>query len=157
MSSEEASRCDQNHLLVAEQGRAPQLQLAVGKESRGLEGLGLEIIAAMEPICALLDADGDGSYTAALALQREKVIDPGLTPSAQILDELHTSGESFFEFARRLSADHRDYFMQMPELKSQRSLEFEREALASIQRQHDIEAADSIPFDQFLQRYFGSA
>jgi len=157
MSSEEASCCDQNHLLVAERGRAPGLQLVVGSQSRGLAELGREIIAALEPICALLDAGGDGSYIAALALQREKVTDPMLTPSAQILNELNTSGESFFEFARRLSAGHRDYFMQLPELKSQRSLEFEREALDSIRRQQEIEAGDRIPFEQFLQAYFGSA
>ncbi|MGB5589739.1 MAG: glutamate--cysteine ligase [Gammaproteobacteria bacterium] len=157
MSEEEASGCDQNHLLVAEKGRAPDLQLVAGTASRSLKEWGLEIVAAMAPICKVLDANGDDSYTEALVLQREKIVDPMLTPSARILTELNTTGLSFFEFARSLSESHRDYFLQLPELKTQRRQEFEREALDSIQRQRDIEAADSIPFDQFLQRYFGSA
>lgn len=157
MDAEEEARCDSNHLWVAQQGRDPGMRLDAGDRSRGVCEWGKEIVAAMSPICELLDVDGDGSYTAAIALQREKLLDPACTPSARILEELRLSGESFFEFAARLSKNHREYFLQLPELKGERAETFEREALASIERQHRIEASDDIAFEAFLQRYFDSA
>ena len=157
MDAEEEARCDSNHLWVAQQGRDPGLRLDAGDRARGVCEWGKEIVAAMSPICELLDVDGDGSYTAALALQREKLLDPARTPSARILEALRLSDESFFEFATRLSANHREYFLQLPELEGERAATFEREALASIGRQHMIEASDDIAFEAFLQRYFDSA
>ncbi|MGD8978191.1 MAG: glutamate--cysteine ligase [Gammaproteobacteria bacterium] len=157
MSGEEAARCDRNHVEVAQHGRDPDLGLDGGGRSRGVSEWGLGIVDAMVPICELLDADGDGSYAAALELQREKIIDPRRTPSARILEDMRSSGESFFDFATRLSRDHREYFLQLPELKGERADQFDGEALASLDRQRYIEAADDISFEAFLARYFASA
>lgn len=157
MDGEEAARCDRNHVEVAQHGRDPGLRLDAGGGSRGVRDWGLEIVGAMAPLCELLDADGDGSYAAALALQHEKILDPGLTPSARILKDMRTSGESFFEFATRLSRGHREYFLQLPELKGERAAQFEREVIESLDRQRAIEQADNISFEEFLARYFASA
>jgi gamma-glutamylcysteine synthetase len=38
----------------------------------------------------------------------------------------------------------------------ERAQQIEREALESVQRQRDIEAADDISFEEYLARYFAS-
>ena len=79
---------------------------------------------------------------------------PELTPSARSLEELRTSGESFADFALRMSRLHKAYFLDLYPPNEQRLAEFADEAAQSLQKQADIEAADRVTFDQFLQSYF---
>ncbi|GBF30367.1 glutamate--cysteine ligase [bacterium MnTg04] len=117
-----------------------------------------EICAHLVAICDLLD-DGTGSslYRDALELQRDAIRDPGLTPSAGILAEMNRSGESFFSIARRISEQHRDYFLSLGEDDSARLEFLSTEAAASIERQKEVEASDRVSFEAYLQDYFSQA
>jgi glutamate--cysteine ligase len=64
--------------------------------------------------------------------------------------------EGFFQFAWRMSLQHRDYFRQLT-LAEPRRREFEEEAAASLQRQEVLEASDQVGFDQFLEDYFAQS
>ena len=62
-------------------------------------------------VAALLDrSHGDSRHAEALAEQRAKVADSSLTPSARVLEQLRTNGESFSQFAMRQTLAHADYF-----------------------------------------------
>jgi glutamate--cysteine ligase len=71
-----------------------------------------------------------------------------------VLAELHQEGESFFEFALRMSRQHREYFQMMPPMSPARLEEFSVAAKSSLQAQHEIEAAESEPFEEYLAQYF---
>ena len=69
---------------------------------------------------------------------------------------MRTTGESFADFALRMSRLHKAYFLDLYPPNEQRLAEFAHEAAESLRRQAEIEAADRVTFDQFLQSYFAS-
>lgn len=146
---------DDNHARVAVTGRCPGLELAISGVEKPLAEWGREICRQLAPICRLLDGDDPShSYSAALELQAAKIEDMSLTPSARILAEMRQEGESFFQFARRMSRQHQEYFAALPPMSAQRLQEFEREVANSIKAQQELEASQVEPFDAFLARYF---
>ena len=82
--------------------------------------------------------------------------EPSLTPSARSLHELRTTGESFFEFALRMSAVHKAYFLELYSPNEALQESFAREAEESLREQPRVEAADAIDFDAYLARYFAA-
>ena len=146
---------DDNQMATALNGRDPALCL----ERRHTPALPLrdwanELLDELEPICALLDAGtGVQRYAATLAAQRDVVADPAQTPSAQLLMEMQERGENFFRHAKRLSAQHRQFFAAPP-LDAACVQRFNAAAERSLQEQERIEAADSMSLEQFLADYF---
>jgi glutamate--cysteine ligase len=154
----EIEHLDDNHARVAIAGRRPGLTLAISGAEKPLAAWGSEICRQLAPICRLLDGEDPArSYTAALELQAAKFADPALTPSARILAEMRQEKESFFQFARRMSGQHRDYFAALPPMSPGRLREFEAEAERSLQAQEQIESSQVEPFEDFLSRYFDGA
>ena len=106
----------------------------------------------------LLDeGQSDDSYASALAAQREKIEDAGLTPSARILESLVRRGESFFDFAMRLSRRHRDYFASLPPPTAAFETRLAAEVPDSMRRQAEIEQAPQPPFEDYLRHYYTGA
>ena len=154
----ELERLDDNHARVAVNGRRPGLTLQISGVAKTLADWGREICGQLAPICRLLDRDDPArSYTAALELQAAKLEDVSLTPSARILAEMRQEGESFFQFAQRMSRQHREYFAAMPPMSPQRVEEFEQEVARSLAAQQALEAQQAEPFEDFLARYFAPA
>jgi glutamate--cysteine ligase len=153
----EWQQLDANHALVAHRGREPGLTLNRNGRRIELRAWALELIDSMRGICELLDnGDAQRPYAAALELQQAKVDDPSLTPSARSLEELRSTGESFAQFALRMSHVHKAYFLDLYPPNEQRLAEFAAEAAESLERQLSVEAADRVTFDQFLANYFRS-
>lgn len=144
---------DENQVLTAHRGRDPALRLARDRLSVGLAQWAGESLADMIAVAELLDGVANGPRTVNLHRQREKVARPELTPSAQILESMRQNREGFFGFSQRLSEAHRQYFRSLT-LGPERQARFDRLAIDSLQRQQEIEAADDVPFDEFLARYF---
>jgi glutamate--cysteine ligase len=155
IGASEQVHLDANHAIVARRGREPGLKLNRNNRPIELRAWAMELIDSMRGICELLD-EGEASrpYTAALELQESKVQDPALTPSARTLDELRSSGESFAQLALRMSHLHKAYFVELYPPNEQRLAEFATEAEDSLRKQAEIEAADTMTFDQFLAQYF---
>ncbi len=148
---------DANQVLVARRGREPGLMLDHEGRPRALKTWAMQILDEMEGLCELLDrGDTQRPYATALAVQRERVADPGATPSARLLDELVTGKEAFFHFALRLSQQHRDYFAEL-HVPNEAQLEaFRRDAAESHDTQREIERDDDLPFDEFVSRWFSA-
>ena len=154
ISMDERAEIDSNLQLTALHGRDEKLRLRRRGELVTLrEWLG-EILSEMEPLAELLDLQQEGQpYLAALHWQQQKVMDTGMTPSARMLEEMRENGESFYEFARRKSAEHHRYF-DSREIDTTRLQEFSALASASLEKQQQREAADVGSFDEFLDNYF---
>ncbi|HEY5755908.1 MAG TPA: glutamate--cysteine ligase [Steroidobacter sp.] len=151
----EQAQLDANHAVVARRGREPGLKLNRNGRPVELRTWALELIDSMRGICELLDqGDERKPYTAALDLQQTKIDDVDRTPSARSLQELRTTGESFAQFALRMSRVHKAYFLDLYPPNEQRLAEFSAEAHESLERQAAVEAGDDMTFDQFLVKYF---
>lgn len=155
LDAEERGMIDDNQMATALNGRDPALILQRRYHpALPLRHWARDILSELQPIGELLDLGEDGRpYAAALAEQREALADPDRTPSARILAEMRVSGENFFQYARRLSERHRQYFQALP-LDENRVRFFTEAAERSWREQRDIEGADAVSFEEFLREYF---
>jgi glutamate--cysteine ligase len=146
-----------NQSVTAKRGREPGLMLQRDGEQVSLHDWASEIVAKVGAVAELVDWHEDGSsYGEAVAVMASLIEDPDRTPSARLLQELREGDCSFFEFALGVARSHKAYFQSIAAMPEKRASELENEARLSLQRQHDIEAADSISFEEYLSRYFAS-
>lgn len=150
----EINEIDMNLIQVAHFGRQQALSLSLHDEYVPLKEWALELCAAMRGIAQLLDrVNNCNSYSGSLDSQVECIKTPDRTPSARMLAEMRSNNEGFFKYAQRMSLQHYDYFKNS-RLAPEKQALFEAAAKQSWQDQVQIEAADNVDFDEFLQRYF---
>ncbi len=155
IASSDEGPLDQNHVTVARRGREPGLMLVRDGRDVAMRDWARELLDSMTGICEVLDhGDPLRPYTNALAVQAAKLDDVALTPSARLLNELTTTGESFFEQALRMSTFHKEYFLDLYAPNQERLGEFAAEAQESLERQKRLETGRQEPFDSYLARYF---
>jgi glutamate--cysteine ligase len=144
-----------NHTSTAKRGREPGFLLRRGGSEVTLQSWAREILDKVLAVAEAMERDGD-NYSAAIRHQYAFVDDPAKTLSARIVSELENTGSSFFEFALDRARCHRDYFASIAPLSEAREAILADEAADSLRRQAEIEAADSISLDDYLQRYFAA-
>ncbi len=150
----ERREIDYNELETAHRGREPGLNLMRCGSATPLRDWALEVCEAMALYAGLLDGDDAARpYSEAVAQQREAVLNPELTPSARMLAQMRANKESFFAFAQRQSQAHQHYFSELPVSAEQQGM-LQQEAIKSTARLQEIEAADELDFDSYLQAYF---
>ncbi|MBC8024698.1 MAG: glutamate--cysteine ligase [Steroidobacteraceae bacterium] len=157
LGSSESEALDANHLTVARRGREPGLTLQ--REGRAVPMLtwARELLDSMQGIAEVFDSgDQAKPYSAALAVQAAKVEDVSRTPSARMLRELESTGESFFDLALRMSRLHKEYFLALYQPNVQRQAEFAAAADESLKAQAAVEAKDGMSFEQYLAGYFAA-
>ena len=153
ISGPEQERIDGNHGLVARRGREPGLRLVRGQETVALQDWAGTICKDMVQVARLIDPGEQQGHVDAIRYQLEAVEDPQRTPSAAILRELKTRGQTLARYGLELAGQTRDYFLALaPELNRHRDL-LAAQAESSLARQREVEAADDQPFDQYLERY----
>lgn len=143
-----------NQNEVSLRGRDPALRLRRDGKEVGLRAWGTSICEAMTGVCALLDEGVAGQpYQQALTEQLEALRDADRTPSARMLADMRQNKEGFYHFAKRMSAEHYDYFRSRP-LSAEKLRMFQDLASNSLKKQKELEASDTLSFDDFLTRYF---
>ena len=145
----------ENLLTVVNRGREPGLHLAQA-DGTGVElrQLGLRMLDDIAAIGVLLDGARNGvEYRDSIAVQRLKLEQPALTPSARVLEALRAGEGSFFRFAMAQSRLHREHFLARP-LDDVSRAHFERLAAESLDAQRAIEQADAVPFETYLANYY---
>jgi len=155
ISPSDEAQLDQNHLTVARRGREPGLTLSREGRDVPMREWARELLDSMTGICEVLDrGDPLRPYANALAVQAAKLDNVALTPSARLMNELTSTGESFFDQALRMSSLHKDYFLEMYAPNEERIGEFGAAAADSIERQRALETGRQESFDSYLDRYF---
>ena len=143
-----------NQSETARRGRDPALRMLRAGREVLLRDWAAEIIGQMDSICESLDGDDPSRpYSASLQARRQDLADTERLPSARVLDDMRAHGESFFGFAKRLSQTHRDFFLQR-RLPAATEQTFQRLAVESLEKQQQLEATDTLSFDEYLQQYF---
>lgn len=154
ISAEEHHVNNRNQLAVANEGRKPGLTLERNGGTVTLRSWALEILSAMEPVCAILDQHcGSQSYLESLKLQRARVMDPDLTASAKILAQMGQNDQEFGCFSLNKSSEHKHYFREHA-LEPSVARQFQDMAAESLEKQQLLEDTQQLPFDEFLQHYF---
>ncbi|WP_455221456.1 glutamate--cysteine ligase [Kaarinaea lacus] len=154
ISADERKEIDHNQSSTAHHGRQPGLKLHRNGKPILLCTWATELFNTMVDVCRMLDqVHTDAPYTSALKTYYEMVEDPDLTPSARILKQMQDNAEPFFPFSMRHAQQHAQYFQTLP-LGEERLQFFKQAAQESIAKQQQMEAADTLDFEEFLERYF---
>ena len=107
----------------------------------------------MVQVARLIDPGEKQGHVAAIRYQLDAVDDSGRTPSAALLKELQSGGQSLAQYGLALAGRTREYFLSLaPELNRHRDL-LTAEAATSLAKQQEIEATDNQSFDEYLRRY----
>jgi glutamate--cysteine ligase len=151
---QENSAIGRNQHRAAERGRAPGLELEKGQGTMTLTAWGLEIVQQLKPIAAQLDAEfATNDYSRAVLDAEHALQHPDATPSARVLKTVQEEfGGSFVAFVRAQSAKTRQAMLDLP-MSEDEAAAWARESTKSLQDQAAIEAADTMPFDIYLQEY----
>lgn len=143
-----------NQLDVAHRGRKPGLELNRNGQQILLKDWASEIVKSMQPVCDILDeGNADKPYSKAVEAQLLVVQDSELTPSAKILKGMKDKSQPFGRFGLEASEQHQQYFSQQ-KLSQFNTQNFDEMAVTSRKKQQEIEAGDSVSFDEFLANYF---
>ncbi|MEM7534935.1 MAG: glutamate--cysteine ligase [Chloroflexota bacterium] len=152
-----------NQQQIANVGRMPGLMLRTQGQEVSLVSWAMDIMTQLEPICEALDqTEGQRGnlhkpYQTALAHQKQLIGQPELTPSARMLDEMKQANETFATYALRKSREHQATLQNEPmtnESIEKTMLLLEEEAIASIEKQREMEANETLSFEEYLVAYF---
>ncbi|WP_020655218.1 glutamate--cysteine ligase [Massilia niastensis] len=156
ISAHEGEIHARNFARTVKEGRRPDLTLTRDGQEVPLREWALELIERIRPVAALLDEQHNehGVHAASLGLQKAKIEDPALTPSARVLEEVRALG-SVAAFGLRQSELHAASFRDSPLMPAEEAL-FDELAAASLAEQDRIEATDTGSFDDFVAAYNSS-
>lgn len=154
MDAQQYDETEVNLSAVVDHGRDPEIMLLNEQQPIGLSDWALQLFSDMQEVALVLDeANNTTHYSVALELEKQKILDPSLTPSAKILQKLINEQCDNGALGLALAEDYKqqlidsDYqFMDAEELAEHANL--------SIEKQRIIEQQDNISFDDFLSGYF---
>ncbi|WP_301235538.1 glutamate--cysteine ligase [Pandoraea cepalis] len=146
-----------NFAHVVKEGRKPGLVLHRGGEAITLFDWAETLLDRIDRTAAAFDLQRGGAhYAHTMALQRAKVQDVSLTPSARVMAALEplrgTTGGAFQAFALAQSQRHAQTLRDMP-LDARVVEHFETLARKSLDAQAELERTQVGDFDAFVANY----
>jgi glutamate--cysteine ligase len=142
---------------VVMRGRDPNLQLSdsdhLGNVNRkSIPQWGNELFEQMQKVATLLDkAYGTSHYSQAISREQAKINDSSLTPSAQLLEVINK--QSLSDYALKIASDY-SKSAKLRDYQFYDQAFFEASVPNSHKAQDEIEASDTLNFDDFLIDYF---
>jgi glutamate--cysteine ligase len=97
-------------------------------------------------------AYGGTRHTNAMRLLRQRIDNPDLTPSAQVLEAAQAHG-GFFRYSMFASGHHKQALLANP-LDAPAQARFEAAARESLLAQQQVEADDTGSFEDFVAAYY---
>ncbi|MCB8747240.1 glutamate--cysteine ligase [Rhodoferax sp. U2-2l] len=153
ITSREQGENDENKHRVVTRGRQPGLQLLVHNREQPLRALAHELFDDMAPFAAMLDAAYGGQhYHATLQALRQRIDQPELTPSAQVVAAARQHG-GYFNFAFEMSKTHTQS-LQAAALSPELTARFRDVAETSLTTQAQLDAEPQSPFEDYAAAYF---
>jgi glutamate--cysteine ligase len=144
-----------NQERTANQGREPGLMLECCDSGVvALQEWALALVEECEPIAQALDAAlGGRAHADAVRAARSALEDPARLPSARVLDEMARGHDMGFNaFARARSRAAGEALLALPWPPSEQT-RFDACAERSRRGQAELEASESLPFEDYRQHY----
>ncbi len=152
-SPDEARENRRNLWRMVRSGRAPDLTLKSGGSSREARSWALELLDDCLAAAELLDAaNATHQYVEAVKRQVGNIHFPELTPSARVLRQLASSGQSFFSYSRELALYNQKLMLERT-LAPERLAEFEAEVSASLTEAQRLGQQPQANFDEFVDAW----
>ncbi|MFT6284559.1 MAG: glutamate--cysteine ligase [Arenicella sp.] len=143
-----------NLSAVVDHGRDPEIKLLNEQQSIGLSSWALQLFSDMQEVALVLDqANNTTHYSVALELEKQKILDPSLTPSAKVLQRLMNEQCDNGALGLALAEDYKQQLIDS-DYQFMNAEELAEHAKLSIDKQRIIEQQDNISFDDFLSSYF---
>jgi len=153
-NNEEYALIPQNIDRTVYRGRDPELKLLVGDSEISLREWGQSLFDEMRPIADLLDsANQTKAHSEVFNIMELKLTDDSTTPAAVLLEEMRANNETYYAMAMRKASEHRDYFQANPPC-TETTTKYQKMAEVSFRHQAEIEASDTLSFDDFLADYY---
>ncbi|MDB5730192.1 MAG: gshA2, partial [Variovorax sp.] len=155
---QEIAALARNQHRTAARGREPGLRLERGGHEVGLAEWGAELLDAHLPIAASLDAVHGGTrYTEAVRAAGAGLREPASLPSARVLAAIGSEFDnSFTGFVDARSLHTRRTLLELPWTDAAQA-RFEAMAHRSVEDQKQIEAADTMDFEDYRAQYVSPA
>ncbi|MDF2940466.1 MAG: gshA [Gammaproteobacteria bacterium] len=156
-SSESLCKADcqengENVRKVVIEGRRPDLLLQYQGKSVAMTDWAESLFNQLEKIAVIMDAGTKSIYSEAVKVQREKISDSSLTPSAKMLLLMTSQQKNFQQLMLNQAKQYKAYFNNLPLPSNQQELA--KMAKQSLISQLQIEAGDKLSFEQFIENYF---
>jgi glutamate--cysteine ligase len=151
---EEIAALARNQHVTAERGREPNLRLERGSECLTIAQWGGQLIDECAPIADALDAaHGGNEHRAALESAAAALRAPERLPSARVLETMRSAHDgSHVGFVKACSQRTRRALLERA-FPAGLQQGFERLARESLDEQLRLEAADTLPFEEFRRQY----
>ena len=151
---QEIAALARNQERVAARGREPGLRLERGGSEALLTEWGGQVLEECAPIAAALDAaHGDVKYRNTLMAAAAALRDADAVPSARVLDRMAKDfNNSYVRFILAQSEQTKDTLLHLP-FSPDIAARFRALAQESIEQQQRVEAADTMPFEVYREKY----
>ncbi len=149
ISTREQFEIDNNDQLVAHMGRKPGLQLRHQSKDIDISLWGEQLLERIKA-CAVLFGEMHQHSVEQIA---KRIGNPELTPSAIALSQMRHQTQGFFDHTNTFAKRYRHAFKDR-EINQAHFDYLDQQVKISCQQQTQIERADSLSFDEYLQRYF---
>ena len=150
----EFKRIAENQSRIVNLGRDPDIKIYCGEKELLMRDCASGLLNDMLPVATLLDeAHQSKNYSGTLDVQRNKVKDDSLTPSARLLKTLADNNQSLVEFTLGQSVAF------AAELKSRKvpddvKLTLQADINRSIEKQQELEQDTTLSFEDYLAAYY---
>ncbi|MDF2182600.1 glutamate--cysteine ligase [Neptuniibacter sp. CAU 1671] len=156
ISAAECGEISENQQRVVNRGREPGLTLTFKGEAIALQDWGIALLEQLSLTAATLDRVNQNTrYSETLAIQKAKLLDSSLTPSAQVLAAMRDQHLSHAAFVMQQSQLHQQTLSASP-LNQDLFSTLRSQSEASLQAQAALEAAPAPDFDSFLASYLAN-
>ena len=153
ISAREQAENDDNKRRIVNRGRQPDLHLLVHNREQPFRPIAHALFDDMAPFAEMLDAAyGGDNYAKTMATLRQRIDNPDLTPSAQVLAAARESG-GYFKYAKQMSEQHHASLLAEP-LDAVTTARFEASVVDSLAEQKAMEAADKVSFEDYVAAYY---
>jgi glutamate--cysteine ligase len=147
------AEANRNFGRVTMEGRKPGLELTRDGSPVAMMDWAGELMSKIDAAAAALDAlRGGDEHVRAVAVQRAKLADVSLTPSARVLRTMREKQQSFLAFGLEQSEAHAAYFRSRP-LDAAQAQAFTELATQSLAEQAKLEREEVGSFDAFVAAY----
>ncbi len=138
---------------VTTRGREPGLFLTTPMGEVALTEAGKALLVQIQMTGELLDeVHTTKVYSVSVNAQLRKLEDASQTPSARVLTALRETGLEYSQWILLKSREHKETFRHSS-LNTTVLKDLAEKAKASLKEQQQIEAGDTLNFDQFLEEY----
>ena len=153
ITSREQAENDENKRRIVNRGRQPDLHLLVHNREQPFRPIAHALFDDMAPFAEMLDAAyGGTTYATTMTALRQRIDNPDLTPSAQVLAAARETG-GYFKYAKQMAEQHHANLLADP-LDAAITAKFEASVVDSLAEQKALEAADNMSFEDYLARYY---